>query len=95
MGLTELTVLKNIVRVGTVSSIDQSTRTARVKFTDKKNLISGPLKILKCSPVISIQTVSDHTHETTIKPWIPSIGELVLCIYLPNGGSDGFIIGGI
>ena len=28
-------------------------------------------------------------------PWLPSPGDFVLCIYLPNGDGDGFVIGGI
>ena len=74
--------LFNIVRIGTVSSLDVANRTARVEFADKKDvggntLISAPLKV--------IQTVE----------WLPKIGDFVLCIYLPNGESDGFVIGSI
>lgn len=83
----EITALKNIVRVGTVSSVDANERTARVKFSDKNNLVSGPLKVLKNSPLMA--------SEITIDPWLPKVGELVLCVYLPNGESDGFVIGGI
>lgn len=28
-------------------------------------------------------------------PFIPAAGDFVLCIYLPNGDGDGFVIGGI
>lgn len=83
----QLTVLKNIVRVGTVSSVRASDYTARVAFHDKldsdgRPLISGALKVIQNQP---IQT----------PPWMPSIGQFVVCIYLPNGESDGFVIGGI
>jgi hypothetical protein len=153
----ELNVLKNMVRVGTVSSVDVKSRTARVKFTDKNNLISGALKILKSSPAITIEKEVDgekwdltaqyatadrkfglgesytntdpdtiilqktiqyekkesipestgnctytgvieektHKHIVKVYPWIPYVGQLVLCIYMPNGGSDGFVIGGV
>lgn len=82
MSERELTALKNIVRVGTVSSVRAADLTARVAFHDKqdtegKPLISGPLKI--------VQNPS----------WLPTVGQFVLCIYLPNGESDGFVIGGI
>lgn len=33
-----------------------------------------------------------HTHEIIVEPWMPRIGELVLCLYCKE---DGFIIGGI
>lgn len=109
----EITALKNIVRVGAVSSVDANERTARVKFSDKNNLVSGPLKVLKNPPFVTVEKttltygveeaeghthagkIEEHAHETTISPWLPKVGELVLCIYLPNGESDGFVIGGI
>lgn len=28
-------------------------------------------------------------------PWMPDIGQWVLCIFVPNGEGDGFILGGI
>lgn len=114
MGVNEeLTVLKNIVRVGTVSSVNAENRTARVNFVDKNNLVSGQLKILKNTPYVTVEKVTltygveeasghthtgkteGHTHEVKISPWLPSVGDLVLCIYLPNGESDGFVVGGI
>ncbi len=29
----------------------------------------------------------------TPNKWLPEIGTFVVCVYLPNGESDGFIIG--
>jgi carbon starvation protein CstA len=51
MSEKDLTALKNIVRVGTVSSVDAGTRTARVIFEDKAGIVSGPLRILKMAPI--------------------------------------------
>ncbi|MCM1055970.1 MAG: hypothetical protein NC394_10675 [Bacteroides sp.] len=50
----------NIVRVGRVSSVDVSNRTARVAFGDKKDtegnpLISGELKVLQNQPLITVE----------------------------------------
>lgn len=114
MGVNEeITALRNIVRVGTVSSVNAADRTARVNFEDKNNLVSGPLQILRNPPYVSVENVTltygveeaqghthtgkteEHTHEVKISPWLPSVGDMVLCIYLPNGGSDGFVIGGV
>ena len=33
--------------------------------------------------------------EVRVFPWIPYIGQWVLCIFKPDGEGDGFIIGGI
>lgn len=39
--------LKNMVRVGTVQSVDKDRMTARIKFGDKGGIVSSPLHILK------------------------------------------------
>lgn len=108
-----INILKNIVRIGTVSSLDKENRTARVAFEDRDNLVSGPLKVLKNPPLVEIEEVNltygveeaeghthagrteAHFHEVTVTPWLPEVGDFVLCIYLPNGESDGFVVGGI
>ena len=139
----DLTVLKHIVRVGTVSSVDVASRTARVVFPDKNNLVSGPLKVVQNQPLIVVQKevagtkwdftaqyasadrklglgesytkatpdvirndtpggeikyageIRAHSEEIKVYPWLPYVGQFVLCLYLPNGESDGFVIGGI
>lgn len=159
MNQREISALMNIVRIGTISSVDVEKRTARVEFADKqsadgKPLISGPLKVIENQPLIvykkwdkdeSIPGQEPNTLEEIIiteennadylpiyhsadralsvgekyakykaneyepdyiknipdkvlikiYPWLPFIGQLVLCVYMPNGESDGFIIGGI
>lgn len=52
--MSELSVLKNIVRTGKVSSVDPATRTARVTFEDKgqEPIVSGNLKVIKNPPWI-------------------------------------------
>jgi hypothetical protein len=154
----DLTPLQNIVRIGTVESVNPENRTARVRFSDKNNLVSGELKVLQNHPLIVIEKEVDgekwastakyasadralsggsvsytkaapdeitltksidyekvnttsepgsscgktgvletktHKHKETIYPWLPYIGQMVLCIFLPIGGGDGFVIGGI
>lgn len=116
MGEKEARALSNLVRVGTVSSVDIANRTARVAFADKqdtegKPLVSGSLKVIQNPPFIPAHDTpqqtqpkgggsgaaayEEHTHELIIRPWLPSVGQFVLCIFLPNGESDGFVIGGV
>jgi hypothetical protein len=38
---------------------------------------------------------ADREQTIKIYPWIPYIGQWVLCIFKPGGDGDGFIIGGI
>lgn len=97
------TVLKNMVRIGTVDSVDKEKRTARVRFEDKDNLISGELIVLKNQPTVIIEETAltynletkTHTHQKEISPWLPDIGQIVLCLYLAMDNADGFVIGGI
>ena len=84
MDLRELAALQNLVRIGKVSSANGENMTARVEFADKQNvdgqsLISGELKVI----------------QTDTNAWLPHIGQLVVCLYLPKGKSDGFILGTI
>jgi len=112
----DLTNLYNIVRFGSVSSVDAENRTARVAFADKPDkagrpLISAPLKVIQSPPFVPAQGAAQetqpkgggsgttayepHAHGLIIKPWLPHVGQFVLCIFLPNGEGDGFVIGGI
>lgn len=72
--------------------------------------VSGDLKVLKNSSFIPEKDVpqrteyeqggggyglfDNHKHDIIIEPWLPNVGDYVLCIYLENG-RDGFVIGGI
>lgn len=139
----DINVLRNIVRIGSVSAVDVENHTARVVFADKNGMPSGMLKVLRTWPNIQIEKWDDgapwtcvakyatedrqltgagttfiytkddhdeiglkkditykgethsHEHKTTVRRWLPFVGEMVLCLYLPNGESDGFILGGI
>ncbi len=74
-------VLKNLVRVGRVSSTDPEQATVRVVFADRQNLVSYDL------PVIVRQSLRNKDY------WMPHVGEQVVCLFLPNGNAQGFILG--
>lgn len=79
--MADMAELKNVVRLGTVMSVDKGRMTARVKWGDKGGITSAPLHILR------------HAHGEGTEPWIPSVGTLALCVMTPDGGGDGFIVG--
>lgn len=40
-------------------------------------------------------TSIDVDIKTEVSPWLPAVGETVLCIYNPGFNEDGFVIGGL
>lgn len=77
--------IKNIIRIGRVSSVDVNTNTARVAFSDKDDLVSGNLMI------VNRGSMADKDY------WMPDVDEQVICLMQPNasgkGLNDGFILG--
>lgn len=73
--------LKDMVRVGIVSSTNTENMTARVKIQEL-GIVTGDLKIVQNLP-------------EGLESWKPKIGQWVLCIFKPDGDGDGFILGGI
>lgn len=96
--MADMTELKNIVRIGTVQSVNASKMTARVKFKDKGGITSGDLRIIK-RPVYVVPAMESgakevsHSHEAFVTEWTPGVNDMVLCIMVPDGDGDGFIIG--
>lgn len=76
-------VIKNMVRVGIVSSVNPDTCTVRVAFGDKANTVSYDLPVL----VHGALQVKDY--------WLPAPGEQVLCMFLPSGNAQGFVLGSL
>ena len=89
--------LKDIVRVGIVSKVNAGSMTARVKIQDQ-GIVTGDLKIVQNPPRAEIEIESGTCtaeYKVIIKPWIPKVGQWVVCIFKPDGEGDGFILGGI
>ena len=91
----------NMVRVGTVTDIKPDSREARVFFPNK-NIVSGWLKVIKSPPFIpdrsnpqKTEETAEHSHEVKISPYLPDVGDKVLCLFYPIADGDGFILGGV
>lgn len=76
-----LSLLKNLIRVGRVSSVYPERCTARVVFDDRDDLVSYEL------------TPLGRGSYRTKDYWMPDLDEQVLCLFLPNGNAEGFILG--
>lgn len=72
---------RELVKVGEVSSVDYEKGTARVVFDDEEGFVSNDLQVLQRNT----QENQDF--------WMPDVGEDVVCLFLPNGMEDGFIVG--
>lgn len=94
---TDIQELKDIIRIGIVSKVDASNMTARVKI-EEQEIITGDLQIVQNIPTVEIEVESESYQSEgnfIVKPWIPKVGQWVLCIFRPDGEGDGFILGGI
>ncbi len=101
-------ILKNLVRIGTVTVTDPDKRVARVKFEDTGRP-SGWLYVLANRSYVPDYDVpqrtefeaggsgdpafASHKHDLIIKPWMPKVNAVVLTVYLPVLDGDGFILG--
>lgn len=102
--------LANLVRIGTVTDVNNDKRLARVKFQDV-GITSAWLYVLDNRPYIPDYDVPQrteyeaggsgeaaferHKHDLIIKPWMPKINDTVLTLYLPVFNADGFVLGRI
>ncbi len=73
--------LAQTVRVCEVASVQDAKGTVRVKLPDSGNMLSGPLPVL----VRKVQDDQDY--------WLPDVGEQVVCLFLPIGLEQGFVLG--
>jgi Phage-related baseplate assembly protein. len=103
--MVDMTELKNIVRKGIVQNVDTNKMRARVKFGDKGGIISSDLYILVTPRTVvpskeeengdKVSMANEHEHTAYLTQWIPQIGDMVLCLMIPDGDGEGYILGGI
>ena len=73
--------LSMVVRVGEVTATNPGAHKVAVTFDDDDGQTSGEL------PVLVPNTLENHDHA------MPDVGEDVLCIFLPTGTEEGFVLG--
>lgn len=79
--------MRDIHRVGRVSAVNKDDHTATVYFDDIEH-VSAALPIVKNIPKIK----ASEGIVITVEPWLPAVGEMVICAFLQNS-TDGFILG--
>ena len=72
---------RHFIKIGEVSSINPAMGTARVVFDDEDSVVSYDL------PVLQTNTFANKDYA------MPDVGEDVLCLFLPSGLEEGFILG--
>ena len=88
--------LGEVVRVGYVSSVDTTKRTARVRYPHLGNMVSGNLRVLQqfeCQLNLT-PDIEGHVHGGSYTTfWMPKVDDMVLCLYVPTFNGDGVILG--
>lgn len=74
-------LLANIVRVGIVSSVGDEAGTARVVFDDRDDMVSYDMQ------VVQRQSLQNKDYV------MPDVSEQVVCLFLPSGVEQGFVLG--
>lgn len=74
---------KNVLRVGTVVDRKVEGCIVRVQFPDNSGLVSYWCRV-----------VMEKTHRDKAF-WLPDLGELVVCAFLPFGHEQGFVLGAL
>lgn len=98
------------VRQGKVTDINESTRKVRVFFLED-NFVSDWIKVVQNPPFIPSKDVeqrteetsgggyyesfASHSHRVNISPWMPSINDIVLCIYDDGFNGNGYVLGAL
>lgn len=74
-------IVDQLIRVGKVTSTNDTNLTARVEFKDRSGIVSHNLRVLQ-------KNTRDNKDY-----WMPDLDEQVLCLFLPNGIEQGYILG--
>lgn len=77
------TRVNQTMRLGVVTSVLEKTGQVRVKLQDSDGIISKEL------PVLFPKTHANKAYD------MPDVGEHVLCLFLPCGLEQGFVIGAL
>lgn len=74
-------LMRQLIRIGIVSSVNPQNCTAKVLFEDQDEAVSYDLFVI------------NHNTQDNQDYWLPDVNEAVLCLFLPIGIETGFIIG--
>lgn len=74
-------IISSIIRIGTISSVNEAECKARVVFEDRDDIVSQELYLLPGGT----KRVKFYS--------IPEVGETALCLFLPDALEEGYIIG--
>lgn len=99
---------ENMVRVGVVSDVNTTAKTARVIFPDSSDLVSGWLYVIQ-RPGGTVEGSGSHAHSydggttgyggwhthTMNNNWMPAVKDRVLCLMMCGSETDGYILGAI
>lgn len=80
-----MSMLRRVIRIGNVSSLNPDNMSCRVTFPDMDDAVSREL------PILNTGSRAGKMY------WLPSVGEQVLCLMIPSqggrGSNDGVVLG--
>lgn len=80
-----MSMLRRVIRIGNVSSLNPDNMSCRVTFPDMDDAVSREL------PILNTGSGAGKMY------WLPSVGEQVLCLMIPSqggrGSNDGVVLG--
>lgn len=59
------------------------------------DVINNEITLEYRCPEHGVDETKTHREKITVRPWMPFIDQSVLCLYIPLGKYDGFILGGL
>ncbi|UIJ38553.1 phage baseplate assembly protein V [Desulfobaculum bizertense] len=74
-------LLRQLVKVGRVVSVNDAAGTCRAVLPDADGMETYDLRVLQ------VKTHADRSYA------LPDVGEQVLCLFLPSGQEQGFVLG--
>lgn len=81
--------MRNQIRVGTVSSRDETRQAVKVVMEDQEDLVTDWLQII----YPPVRVIGEPPAVVSMELQLPAVGETVLCVFLGSGIETGYCLG--
>ena len=88
--MADLNEVKNMIRKGTVQSVNAGSVSGELHILTRHRAVVPAEKDKEGDKT---KTEAGHFHEAYITEWVPQVGDMVLCLMIPDGDGEGYIVG--